>query len=329
MTPAPRVCVAMATLEGAAWVAGQLESIARQTQPPDEVVVCDDDSSDDTCEKVEAFARSARFEVRLERNPQRLGTTKNFERAVSLCHGDIIFLADQDDVWHPEKIAKLVGELNADPRAGAVFCNAEVVDRDLRALEYDLWQSLGFDDAERDMVRAGRAVEVFLRHVVAAGTTLAFRARYRELLLPFPDLRTSHDAWVAFLIAAVSDIRLCEQTLVRYRLHDANQVGIKKLSLTEQIAKAREQLAYDAFSYAAEFFGAARQRLAGSDDPSWAASQHTLDLIESKIEHSRRRAGMSANLLKRMPAILSETFKGRYWSYSYGIKSIAQDIWLR
>ena len=166
----------MATCEGARFIDDQLESIAAQERPPDELIVCDDASEDDTFARVEAFAARAPFEVRAVRNPDRLGITGNFERAIESCTGDIIFLADQDDIWHPEKIETLAGVLIEHPATGAVFCDGEVVDANGKPLGYSLWSSLGFDANEQRAVREGLATDVFLGHVVAAGRlTIAAR----------------------------------------------------------------------------------------------------------------------------------------------------------
>jgi glycosyltransferase involved in cell wall biosynthesis len=316
------VSVAMATCEGARFIDAQLESIASQSRPPDELVVCDDASHDDTADRVERFATRAPFEVRVLRNPARLGITGNFERALSACSGDLVFLADQDDVWMPEKVATLAGILEEKPGTGAVFCDGEVVDAELAPLGSTLWQALGFDASEQQDVAAGRAVPVFLRHVVAAGTTLAFRAQVRERALPFPPLRSCHDAFVAFLAAATSKVEIVPEPLIRYRVHGENQIGIRKLGFFDQLAKAREQLATDAFGYAVEFFGTARERLTD-------ASPETLAAIDEKIEHARRRAAMSPRLLSRLSDVAGEVRAGRYRRYSYGWKSVAQDLFLR
>ena len=87
-----RVSIAMATYNGSAYVAEQLDSFARQTRLPDELVICDDCSTDDTVAKLEAFAAYAPFSVRIERNPQNVATTANFGKAVDLCQGDVILL---------------------------------------------------------------------------------------------------------------------------------------------------------------------------------------------------------------------------------------------
>jgi len=190
----PRVSIAMTTYNAGPWLAEQLASFTRQQLLPDEVVICDDGSTDGTIDGLRRFAQDAPFAVQVECNPENLTTTPNFEKAVSLCRGEFIFLADQDDVWHPDKISSLVAELEAHPNAGAVFSNGRVVDEGLAPLGYTLWDSLWFAPRERALVRAGRGAEVFVKHVVAAGTTLAIRSCYRDVYLPFPQLHDCHDA---------------------------------------------------------------------------------------------------------------------------------------
>ena len=312
----------MATCDGERFLDAQLESIAAQSLPPDELVVSDDASSDATFERAKDFAARAGFEVRLQRNPARLGITRNFERAIAACTGDVILLADQDDVWLPEKVETLCGVLAREPGTGAVFCDGEVVDASLSPQGTTLWQALGFDASERARVREGEAARVFLRHVVAAGTTLAFRARFREDALPFPDLRSCHDAFTAFVIAGRARIALVERPLIRYRVHGDNQIGIRRLGLRDQLAKAREQVSTDSLGYAIEFFETARARLADADP-------ELLRAIDDKLDHARKRRDLPPHGIARLGAIRRELRSGRYGRYSYGWKSVAQDLFLR
>jgi glycosyltransferase involved in cell wall biosynthesis len=328
------VSVAMAACEGARWIDEQLASIAAQTRPPDQLIVCDDASKDATAERVEAFAAQAAFDVRLVRNPSRLGITRNFEQAVSLCDADVILLADQDDIWLPGKIAACLASFEARPEAGLVFSNGLVVDADGSALGYDLWQAISFSAAEQAAVERGQATGVFLRHVVAAGTTLAFRGRYRDALLPFPPIHSTHDAWIAFFLSAVSDCILIHEPLIHYRLHGENQIGLEKYDLRAQYAQARLQIERRAFARQSEFFEFARARLAalatsGHVGLAGAVSSQTLAGIDAKVAHCRTRDQMAGSLFARLPTILREAVSGHYRRYSYGIKSIAQDLFMR
>lgn len=326
--PSCRTSVALATCEGARFVDAQLESLAGQTRRPDELVVTDDASTDDTVARVEAFAERAPFPVRIERNPERLGTTANFERAVSLCRGDFVLLADQDDVWLPGKIEALAGVLEDRPDVGLVFCNGLVVDAEDRPLGYDLWRALFFGPRDRRRVCGGEATAVFARRVVAAGTTLAFRARFAPLLHPFPSLPSTHDAWIAFVIAAVAPCALVEAALVRYRLHGANQIGLRRFGLREQLAQARRQLERGAFAQDVAFFELARARLANAPT-GFTARPDALRVIDEKIAHARARDAMPTAWWARWPTIARELLGGRYHRYGYGLRSVAQDLFLR
>ena len=313
----------MATCNGGAFITDQLDSLAAQVRLPDQLVICDDDSGDDTLEKVESFREKAPFEIRVERNPERLGATANFERAISLCDGEIILLSDQDDVWLPQKLERLVGSLEKNPGWGFAFCNGLVVDGQLSPLGYDLWQALFFDAREQARVRAGEAPYVFMRHVVAAANTLAFRSSFRSLLIPFPDLPSTHDAWIAFLIACLSESGLVPDSLIRYRLHVGNLIGIHRFGWRDQLRQARRQIEEDAFGQAAHFFTLAQRRLEGKIQPDLAFA------IDEKISHCETRAAMSERFWSRLPTIYTEWRTGRYSRYAYGLKSLAQDLWLR
>src|ERR1700751_2230018 len=101
------ISVALCAYNSSRYGEEQLESIASQSRLPDEVVICDDDSVDDTPSILERFRKEAPFDVRIHRNETNLGVTRNFEKAIALCSGDIIALSDCDDVWRGDKLERL------------------------------------------------------------------------------------------------------------------------------------------------------------------------------------------------------------------------------
>jgi glycosyltransferase involved in cell wall biosynthesis len=133
MTAEPRVSIAMATYNGARFIREQLDSFAAQTLLPDELVVCDDGSTDATVDIVETFASKAPFSVKVYRNPEHLDFTRNFEKAFSLCSGDIVFFSDQDDVWFPRRIQKIVSEFAMCPNLMVIVNNQILTDAVLRS----------------------------------------------------------------------------------------------------------------------------------------------------------------------------------------------------
>jgi glycosyltransferase involved in cell wall biosynthesis len=322
-----RISIALCTWNGEKFLRDQLNSIAVQTTAVQEIVVCDDGSTDATPRVIRDFAAGSSIPMRFELNTTRFGVTRNFERAISLCTGDIIFLCDQDDIWRQDKVASIVACF-ADPAVGLAFSNAEVVKEDLSAAGYTLWQSIWFDAAEQESVRSGDALPVSLRHAVAAGSTLAFRATHRPLILPIPDLPHCHDIWITLLIACVARIFPLDKNLVRHRLHSANTVGMQNHNVLSQIKMARWQVSSGAFKYAADLHEAALNRLRqfATNDPSFS---HNLALLSNKVCHSRVRHNMPKSWLRRLRPIAGELLAGNYGKYSYGYKSVLQDMFLR
>jgi glycosyltransferase involved in cell wall biosynthesis len=174
--PRLKLSVAMGTYGGAAYLPAQLKSIAAQTRPPDELIVCDDGSTDDTTWIVGSFAGQVSFPVRLQVNTTNIGSTKTFEKAIALGTGDLIALADQDDVWRPDKLARLEAMFAATPDVGLVFSDAELVDETLRPLGRRLWEVVGSNGAQRTLQRRDRAFSLLLPGSLVTGATMAFRA---------------------------------------------------------------------------------------------------------------------------------------------------------
>ena len=153
MSSGSKISIAMAVYNGDRFIGEQLESFVRQTRLPDELVVSDNASTDRTVEIVRDFARRAPFKVRLLINDRNLGAAKNFERAITECTGDVIFLSDCDDVWYPNKVSVMEQALAESPRAGVAVCDADLVDENLEPLGGRLWPALGFRYRSRDHQR--------------------------------------------------------------------------------------------------------------------------------------------------------------------------------
>jgi glycosyltransferase involved in cell wall biosynthesis len=318
------VSVAMGTYQGAAYLAEQLASIAAQTRLPDELVVCDDGSADDSTAIVRRFAADAPFPVRLETSPHNLGVRENFAKAVGLCRGHLIFLADQDDVWMPDRVRVLAEALAQNPLAGFAFSDAELVDSSRRRLGRRLWESVRFGRREQRSVARGRAFDVLLRHNVVTGATMAFRAQYRDLILPIPP-GWVHDGWFALMIAAVASCVAVPQPLVEYRQHSGQQIGARPRTLREDYLRVKGRTAAD-FQAIADAYAAARSRLLESGRA--LVDGRTIASLDQKIEHFRAKARMRSCRAWRLPLVLRELAACHYLKYSTGWRSLAQDLFL-
>src|SRR6266481_3811519 len=239
-----KISVASCTFNGEKYLLEQLESISAQTRPPDEVVICDDRSSDKTVEIIGSFAKDAAVPVRVEINERTLGSTLNFEQAIRLCSGDVIVLSDQDDIWLPEKLEQLEGIFARDPSVGLVFTDAELVDKDLKSLNRNLWELTLSKEDRRAMVD-GRAFEVLAQRHVVTGATMAFRSSFVDLILPIPvNSAFVHDAWIALVISAAAKVVALPERLIKYRQHAEQQLGVTPPGRTGQDLTVTGRTAY-------------------------------------------------------------------------------------
>jgi glycosyltransferase involved in cell wall biosynthesis len=315
--------VAMCTFNGAQFLGAQLSSIALQNRPPDELVVCDDGSSDGSIEIVAQFARRAMFPVRLIVNDTNLGSTKNFEKAISLCRGTIVALADQDDVWYQHKLARIERAFLQSSETVLVFSDADLIDDKSHSSGARLWPTFSFDRAEQMKCANGRAFNILLKHPVVTGASMAFLRDHVDILLPIP-AKQIHDRWISFLLAATGKFEVISEALMQYRQHHAQQVGPGPRNLRERTQRARLMRA-EGYLEEVERFHEFRQRLEELKGTLPCAAQ-SLEEIERKISHLQHRARLPASRVVRISGILRRILNGDYWRYSTGWSSIAKDL---
>src|SRR5262245_56995621 len=170
------VSIALCTYNGAKYLPQLLDSLFAQSRLPDEVVACDDRSQDETVAILNDFAAQAPFSARVLANGQNIGSEKNYEKAILYCSGEIVFLADQDDVWAPNKIERVISVFDEDYDVGMVFSDAEIVDDSLQPLGPNLSVSTGLTLERREIIKQGNLFSLLLKGNIVAGPTLAFRA---------------------------------------------------------------------------------------------------------------------------------------------------------
>ncbi len=220
-----KISVALCTYNGQRFLHEQLQSLLDQTVRPDELVVCDDGSSDDSVAVVEAFAAHAPFAVRLVRNSQNLGYIRNFEQAISLCTGDLVFLCDQDDVWERRKIEILRDVFVTESEVGLVLhdfvrVNADGGPYDFPEERYGERQLLG---SELPPEVRDRGIRAFMLPSPRAwcGCMMAFRREWSRVLLPiYPG--KGHDDWILKLLGVLTEVRFVGEPLIQYRMHSSN-----------------------------------------------------------------------------------------------------------
>ena len=344
-----KISLALTTYNGEAYLEAQLRSIAEQTRPPDEMVVCDDGSKDRTLEMLEAFAASVPFPVRIVRNEVNLGSTRNFEKAAMLCTGEAIAFCDQDDVWLPEKLARCEAALEANPNAGLVFTDATVVDRELKSLGFTMWEAVLFNAERQHRMTHGEAMEVLMERNVVTGACMMFRATVLDLVVPFSTLWV-HDAWIAMLVSLFYDMAIVPEPMMLYRQHGNNQIGIvfpakslpyddkvqrdqrddakkvrddieasmqelKKPGLLKRVSRNKYRDPYRLRALYQQF-GPICDRMMAFDKTRRTKERYRMFL--AFMAHAKARAYMPQNRLKRLPIIAREFFLLHYHRFSPG-----------
>jgi glycosyltransferase involved in cell wall biosynthesis len=324
-----KLSVALCTYNGESYLKDQLLSIIHQTVPPDELIICDDHSTDTTIEIIDSLKTLYPFPMVLHLNPVNLGSTKNFEKALRLCTHDIIAFADQDDVWKPQKLEMMVKAFSADPQVGFVFTDAALVDAHLKPMGTNLWESVGFDEkAYKDYI-GGKQFETTVKRNVTTGTTMAIKSSLKELILPFPKKRI-HDEWIATLmsIVGIKGVPIPE-TLVLYRQHPRQQVGFYKESMWEIIRNSLKTGAAD-YERLASAYREVKERIVERYAELDQDQRRRIALLERKVNHFlQRKLIQSSSGLSKFRLILHETRLGNYQSFSFGFLSIGRDLFFK
>jgi glycosyltransferase involved in cell wall biosynthesis len=314
--------VAMCTCNGGRYLSEQLESIACQSSLPGELVICDDGSTDGSIDIIKTFAGNAPFKVCLTINSERLGTTKNFAKAIDSCSGKIIALSDQDDFWNPEKLRRIQAQFRNSSRVGLVFTDADIVDDGRNSLGYRLWESVGFNQAKQRQTTKGDLFRVLLKRNYVTGATLAFRAHFKKSILPIPEI-FMHDAWIAIILSFLTEIAIIPEPLIQYRQHADNQIGAIKILFGKRL---REVLKSDKYTYLkeADKYILVFKRLLELHNSSKLTSLCTG--LEAKITHLQNRARIRTQPALRFGLALRELVNLRYHYFSDGWLSFGRDL---
>lgn len=223
------ISIAMCTYNGEHYIEEQLRSILLQTRKPDEIIICDDCSDDDTVNKIEKMLSSYTGEAKVIRNKKNLGYKRNFQKAIGLCKGDIIFLSDQDDIWNLNKIEIMMDQFEKHPNASMVFHDAELVDENLNPIASSFWKILHFNPQEFLMGNYER----LLKGNVIQGSACAFRKDIFIKAFPFP-IEAVHDEWLGLVASLYGAIIPVPAKLMKYR-QGHNQIGGEEKTLREGI----------------------------------------------------------------------------------------------
>jgi glycosyltransferase involved in cell wall biosynthesis len=312
----PKISIALCTHNGGKFLKEQLQSIENQSIKASEIIICDDDSTDDTLQIIQEF--SVKLPIKFFQNKPALRTIKNFEYAISLCTGDIIFPCDQDDFWMPQKIEKLVQYLEENPDKEVVCSNARMVDEQLNDLGSSLWDKVRLWEPQISDWENGKAFDLLLQGNRVTGCTVAMRHDFAKRAIPFPtDIHPDfiHDGWIGILGALNNRIGLFNEALILYRQHANQQVGIiqrntERVEFTSRFSRPRNEKIAPLLEKSA-FYNNLLNYI-HITHPELERYSQSLQII---AEHYQVRSSLSENRLKRLKPIAQNFIKGNYHRY--------------
>ncbi len=202
-----RISVCLACKNGGEFIKEQIDSILLQLGDYDELIISDDNSTDETCSILQAYSDSR---IKIYRNDFN-NLVKNFEFVIERAQGDYIFLSDQDDVWLPNKVGVMLANLL---ESDMVVSNAIVVDKYKKQL---------FSFFEKSATELNQQASIIkILRSPTSGCCMAFRKSLLKFALPFPKNMYMHDRWLWAIACIYGSPLIIEESLILYRRHENN-----------------------------------------------------------------------------------------------------------
>ncbi|QFR48662.1 glycosyltransferase family 2 protein [Sulfurimonas lithotrophica] len=202
------ISIAMCTYNGEKYINEQIDSILNQTYKDFELVITDDGSTDNTIDIIKEYQKNDE-RIKLYKNEKNLGFIKNFEKAISLCSGDHIALADQDDSWKKNKLEVFINEIDENI---LIYSDAILMDEESNLVD----NAKQLVRPENNLV-SGSNNKAFLLTNCVSGNTIMFKRELIKHILPIPENISFHDIWIAFVATSISSITYTQESMTYYR----------------------------------------------------------------------------------------------------------------
>jgi glycosyltransferase involved in cell wall biosynthesis len=289
------ISVAIATFNGEKFIEQLICSIASQSMKPNEVIISDDCSSDNTLYVARKVLSQCNLEFKIYDNKERLGFENNFLRAMRFCQGDLIFIADQDDLWMPNKISKIYDAAIKMPYNDVFLHDAYVCDANLWITHVSLFNSINssFND-------------------FAYGFCMAIRQRIVKLF-PSSLLPIGHDLIINNVALCLNSKCYLSDRLAFYRRHEnaftyhtfrAKSVRYKKFLYFDVSLHTKSVLASEIVLFMVH------KALSGSHRYSMSDNIAISKVEKSKVEESTRLVYMTKSSFSRLLSIVRSFFIG-------------------
>jgi glycosyltransferase involved in cell wall biosynthesis len=322
----PTVSVAIATYNGEKFFFEQLESIRQQTVVPDEIVISDDNSSDDTLAVVDGalppqWRQDHGVALKILRNSKALGPGKNFEQAMSACTSDLIACADQDDLWVADKLAVFVEVFSKNAHALLVHSDAELVDSKGTPMGMSLSQGLAVSATELEALHSGHSLPAIIKRNLVTGATMMVKKELLALAFPLPG-EELHDGWLALVASLLDALVFVPEKLLHYRQHDSNQIGGKPMGVLDSVVAVQKSW-IDMAAVLKAHNQDHRELLERLGD---RVSEDNKHIVFDRIAHNAWRIGLPTSRIFRVWPALWGFMRGRYAKYGRQPHDVLRDL---
>jgi len=205
-----KISVCMAVFNGEKYLKKQLQSILSQLRAQDEIIIIDDASIDASLAIIDNL-QDARIKV--IQNFKNQGVIPSFETVLKQTQGDLIFLSDQDDIWLPNKVNKILQVFKDNPHITLVTSDAQLINEQSDVIGSSFFKLRGQFTA--------KLLPNLLKNKYH-GCTLAFRKELLTKVLPFPEDLPMHDSWIGLINSLYGQTVYLEEPLIQYRIHSHN-----------------------------------------------------------------------------------------------------------
>ena len=304
-----KISVVIASYNGSEYIEEQLESIRSQTLPPDELLICDDGSTDNTVDVVEKYIKKHNLQDKwsISVNGKNLGYADNFDHVALKANGSLIFFSDQDDFWEPDKIEIMTGIMEKHPEC-MVLCT-----------DYTPWYTA--DNAPQApksilsrMPNNGILESIKLKkksvYIGALGCCMCVRKKFYHDIKAYRFNGWAQDDRMWKMAQCAHGCLILHKNLVKHRIHGNNTATYGKYHTVERRIKL--------FVHMLE---ADKQMLKYLEDNH--AEKKEKSIIKNHISMMERRISLikERKLLKCIPLV-------RYISYYERAKSYPVDIYI-
>lgn len=223
------VSVVLCTYNGSRFIEEQVNSILTQTYPIQELIISDDASTDSTPELLQKLARQD-SRIRLVMQQKNLGFSENFQQAMMMANAALVAPADQDDVWHPEKITRMVAAFAAD--ASVIYCDSVKFTQAIPSAPKASLKNKRMEGSDPRYISVYNTV---------SGHAMLIRKTLLATALPLPE-GVYYDWWLAAVAMAKDRVQFFPEILVYQRAHDSNVTLPTGISKATQRHRFRQTL---------------------------------------------------------------------------------------